>query len=111
MAGTATIGIIEKSIFGNKRIHWAYVDITKYPTGGHLCYATDFGLKKISNVTICAVEKAKYNHTIVCSSSGLFTSSGTATTSATSFLIYAGTATQAPYTADIGCVRLEVIGY
>ena len=110
---TATFGITERSIFGNKRIVWAYADITGYASGGVPVTAANVGLKKITAVKVISQEKGDYIITPICSSTGLYTSSGTATTSVTGFLLYSSTGTAETISTgnkNLGAVKLEVIG-
>ena len=55
---THTVTIKETSVFGNKVIKIASVDVTSYTTGGEVLTATSLGLNSISACHVLGVEEA-----------------------------------------------------
>jgi hypothetical protein len=105
---TATITVTERTIFGNKRVVWGYVDITGYDTGGQSVSASRFGLKRINSVKVIGQENGIYHVTAVVNATGAYTTADT-------FKLYStgGTAlgTQTTSATDVGTIKVEVIGY
>jgi hypothetical protein len=105
---TATIGVIEKTVFGNKRVVIGYADITEYTTGGEIVNASSLDLRKIDAVEVVGQENGGYNISAVVSATGGYTSTS-------SFKLYStgGTAvgTQTTSEEDIGTIKLKVTGY
>jgi hypothetical protein len=106
---THTVTVKETTVFGNKVVKIASIDVTSYTTGGEVVNASSFGISTINAVMVVGNEEP-VEQTVVAEAdaSGDYASSSSFHLFATSL---DGTNGEAPSTTDIGAIRVMVVGH